>query len=74
MTFEVFLEEMERANPKLFRAERISITVVSFKAQLRRAFDCGSKHSDSFHKDLKNMVGGNSDAGLFESLFGGKKS
>lgn len=69
MTFEKFMRELESSNPKIFRAERITITVASFRFQLKRAFDAGYADANLFHQNMKNMVGGKDD-GLFETLFG----
>lgn len=61
MTWIEFIEELERKNPQLFAAERISITVDSFRAQLRRAYEAGHHQSrPSYPQDsdaLKTLFG-----------------
>ena len=43
MSFHSFMDELERKNPGVMRAEKFRITAMSFRQQLRRAYDAGVK-------------------------------
>lgn len=71
MSFEDFILSLENQNPKIMRAERITITLVSFKAQLKRAFDAGENlgyEKAIKFKDNLNCFDKNKP---FDDLFGG---
>ena len=61
MTFTNYLATLSKANPRLFVADKIQMTVAVFEEQLRRAFDAGC---DSMRRPPADLPEG------FESLFG----
>ena len=57
MTFEQYWQLLVGKNPALIEAEKMTITVISFKAQMQRAFETGQqqKQSQGF-EDLLNAL------------------
>jgi hypothetical protein len=80
MSFEILIKDMEKQYPKLLAAERINISVDSFKKNLEYFYNQGKKDGDKegytraefFYLELKKTDKKTDFGDLFGELFGKK--
>lgn len=68
MSFAKHMDELKRANPKLFAAKKIQISPDALEIQMRRAYDAGHADALVLAKQLSEMEQARKP--LFESVFG----
>lgn len=69
MSFEDFIKELEKENKTIFSAHTIKISVISFRAQLKRAYNHGLDQGKQFEKDLKSFDKKDGFGDIFGDLF-----
>ena len=65
MNFEEYVVVLKRANPAIFNASKIKLTVTSFEAQLRLAFEAGMVEGRIEERGLPREA-----ESLFKQFFG----
>jgi hypothetical protein len=60
MTFEQYWARLVAANPNLiFEESKMTLNIVTFKAQIKKAFEAGRNRERSIHDVLGDIFGNN---------------
>ena len=50
MTFDEFMQAIERERPEIWRADKVNVSTDSLRQQLRRAYGAGYDQADKMHQ------------------------
>jgi len=69
VNFEDFIKKLESDNPTLFAAQSIKVTIISFRTQLKRAYNEGFEQGKQFKKDLDSFNKKSEFGDIFGDIF-----